>query len=134
MAYMCHKWPRICSTCRKHFSVFSFFMTYHRACNWKNITGATSGSGTAYTSGAHEFTPSLAISGVHSSCYAIVRFMCMLCRSLFVLLSFNHCVVGPPPDYGFWLPLWYLQILIIWLSNLITTLVFSNSSVYIERT
>jgi hypothetical protein len=29
MEYMCHKWPRICSTCRKHFLVFSSFMTYH---------------------------------------------------------------------------------------------------------
>jgi hypothetical protein len=25
--------PRICSTCRKHFPVFSSFMTYHRVCN-----------------------------------------------------------------------------------------------------
>jgi hypothetical protein len=33
MEYLCHKWPRICSTCRKHFSVLSSFMTYHRICN-----------------------------------------------------------------------------------------------------
>ena len=31
--YLCHKWPRICSTCRKHFSVLSSFMTYYRVCN-----------------------------------------------------------------------------------------------------
>ena len=30
MEYLCHKWPRICSTCRKHFPVLSSFMTYHR--------------------------------------------------------------------------------------------------------
>ena len=30
---MCHKWPRICSTCRNHFSILSSFMTYHLACN-----------------------------------------------------------------------------------------------------
>jgi hypothetical protein len=24
---------RICSTCRKHFPVFSSFMTYHQVCN-----------------------------------------------------------------------------------------------------
>ena len=30
MKYLCHKWPRICSTCRKHFPVLSSFMTYHR--------------------------------------------------------------------------------------------------------
>jgi hypothetical protein len=35
----------------------SSFMTYHRDCNWSNTTGATSESGTAYTSGAPEFTP-----------------------------------------------------------------------------
>ena len=33
MKYLCHKWPRICSTCRKHFPVLSSFMTYHRFCN-----------------------------------------------------------------------------------------------------
>jgi hypothetical protein len=25
MEYLCHKWPRICSTCRKHFPVLSSF-------------------------------------------------------------------------------------------------------------
>jgi len=33
-------------------------MTYHRVCNWINTTGATSGEGAAYLSGAPEFTPS----------------------------------------------------------------------------
>jgi hypothetical protein len=33
MEYLCHKWPRICSTYRKHFPVLSSFMTYHRVCN-----------------------------------------------------------------------------------------------------
>ena len=32
-------------------------MTYHQVCN--NMTGATSGAGTAYPSGAPEFTPAL---------------------------------------------------------------------------
>ena len=31
--YMCHKRPRICSTCRKHFPVLSSLMTYRRICN-----------------------------------------------------------------------------------------------------
>ena len=42
-------------------------------------------------------------------------FCVMLCRSLFVLLSFcfvGHCVVCPSLIYGFWLYLWYLQILL----------------------
>jgi hypothetical protein len=33
MEYLCHKWPQICSTCRKHFPVLSSFMTYHRVYN-----------------------------------------------------------------------------------------------------
>jgi hypothetical protein len=35
----------------------------------------------------------------------------MLCRSLFVLISFyfDHCVGCPSSIYGFWLSLWYLQ-------------------------
>jgi hypothetical protein len=33
MEYLCHKWPWICSTCRKHFPVLSSFMIYDRVCN-----------------------------------------------------------------------------------------------------
>jgi hypothetical protein len=33
MEYLCHKWPRICSTCRKYFPILSSFMTYNRVCN-----------------------------------------------------------------------------------------------------
>ena len=40
------------------------------------MTGATSGAGTAYRSGAPEFTPGF---------YSIFSLMCMFCRSLFVL-------------------------------------------------
>jgi hypothetical protein len=32
--YLCHKWPRICSTCRKHSPVLSLFMTYHLERTW----------------------------------------------------------------------------------------------------
>ena len=39
------------------------FMIYHRICNKINTTGANSGAGTAYHSGAPEFTPGF--SGVH---------------------------------------------------------------------
>ena len=33
MEYLCHKRPRMCTTCRKHFPVLSSLMTYHRVCN-----------------------------------------------------------------------------------------------------
>jgi len=54
----------------------------------------------------------------------IFSFMCMFCRSLFILLSlfFGHCVFCPS-IYGFWFPLWYLQ-----------TLLDSNRKSYIYRT
>ena len=71
-----------------------------------NRTCATSGTGTSYPSGAPEFT-----SGFKwGSCYPIFSFMCMFCRSFFVL--FLLAIV---------LPFFYLQILI-------TPLVSSNSS------
>jgi hypothetical protein len=59
-------------------------MTYIRMCNQTNTTGATSGAGTAYPSGAPEFTPGF----VWGSCYSVFSFICMLRRLLFVLLSF----------------------------------------------
>jgi hypothetical protein len=39
-----HKWPRICSTCRKHNLVLFSFMPFHWVCNTK---GGTSWAGTA---------------------------------------------------------------------------------------
>ena len=128
MEYLCHKWPRICSTCRKHFQVLSSFMTYHRVCN---STCVTNGAGTDYPSGAPEFT----------SGYSIFSYMCMLCRSLLVLfyfffwplcclffcllaivlsvlLSFGHCVVCSSSIYGLWLPHWYRQTIYIYVEIL----------------
>ena len=86
------------------------FRTYHRVCIQINTTGVPSGAGTVYPSGAPEFTPGLQ----WGSCFSIFSFMCMYCRSLFVLLSFF-----------FW-PLWCLFFFDIRI--LITPLVSSNSS------
>ena len=63
-------------------SVLSSFMTYHRIFNQINTTGATSGAGTIYPSGAPEFIPSFQ----WDSCYSIFSLMCMFCRSLCVLV------------------------------------------------
>ena len=69
------------------FPVHSSFTTYYRVCNQINTTGATRGAGTAYPSGAPEFT-----SGFQwGSCYSIFSFIYMFCRSLFVLLYFFFC-------------------------------------------
>jgi hypothetical protein len=74
------------------------------------ITGATSGAVTGYPSGAPEFTSDF----YWGSFYSIFSFMCMCCRSLFVLLSF------------FYLPLCSLD-LSFDLRILITPFVSSNS-------
>jgi hypothetical protein len=51
--------------------------------------GATTGSGTAYPSGTHEFTPGFQ----WGSCYLIISCMCM-----FSPFSFGHCVVCSSPE------------------------------------
>ena len=72
MEYLCHKWPRICSTCRKHIPVHSSFLTYHRVCYYINTASATSGAGTAYPS-EHMISPPV----FRGSCYSVFSFMCM---------------------------------------------------------
>jgi hypothetical protein len=81
--YQYHKWPRICSACRVHNPVLSSFMTYHRVCNKCNTTDVKCGIGTAYPSGAPEFTPGF--NGVRVARSLV--FCLMFCRLLFVLLA-----------------------------------------------
>ena len=71
------------------------------------MTGAISGSGTAYPSGAPEFTPGFSGVRVTQS-----SFMCMFCRSLFVLLYFFFLAIILSVLLRFWLSLWYLQTLL----------------------
>jgi hypothetical protein len=54
--YLCHKWPWICSICRKHNPVLVSFMTNHWVRQKSNMMGAKCGAGTAYASGEPEFT------------------------------------------------------------------------------
>ena len=90
--------------------VLSSFMNYHRMCNQINMTSTTSGAGTAYLSRAPKFSPGFQ----WGLCYTIVSFMCMLCRSLFVILSFFAIVLSilrfTDSYYPFWL--WYLETLL----------------------
>ena len=105
MEYLCHKWPRICSACRKHFPVLSSFMTYHPI----NTKGVTSEAGTE-TLPVHPNLPPV-FSGVRVT-RSLVLCVCFIDRCLsFSPFSFDHCVVCPS-FYGFWLPLWYLQTLL----------------------
>ena len=72
---------------------------YYRVCNQINTTGATSGAGTAYPSGAPEFTPSF--SGVRVT-RSLVLYVFFLDRCLsFCTFSFDHCVVCSSSIYGF---------------------------------
>jgi len=111
MEYLCHKWQRICSTCRKHFPALSSFMTCHRIWNYINTMGVPNGAGTAYPSGAPEFTP--VSSGVRVT-RSLVLCVCFVDRCLsFCPFSFGQCVVCSSSIYGFWLPLWYFQTLLL---------------------
>jgi len=63
--------------------------------------------GTAYPSGAPEFTPGF--SGVRVA-QSLVLCVCFVDRCLsFCTFSFGQCVVCFSSIYGFWLLLWYLQ-------------------------
>jgi hypothetical protein len=98
--YLRHKWPRICSTCRKH-----FFRSFPRS--WlitgfvTRLTpmGATSGAGTAYPSGAPQFTP--VVSAVRVTRY-LVLYVCFVdhCFS-FCTFSFVLSVLLRYTDYSF---------------------------------
>jgi hypothetical protein len=51
-------------------------------------------------------------SGVHVTRSLVLCHVCFVDRCLY-FCSFGHCVVCPSSIYGFWLPLWYLQTLLI---------------------
>jgi hypothetical protein len=72
-------------------------MTYHRVCNQIYTTGATSGEGIVFDSGAHRFTPVLV--GLLLLDPLFLSFIHMLCRSLFVLFC-CHCVVCQLAIFG----------------------------------
>ena len=50
---------------------------------------------------------------------SLVLYVCFVDRCLsFCTFSFGHCVVCSSSIYGFWLPLWYLQTLLVYVSEL----------------
>ena len=70
----------ICSICRSYSPMLlSSFMTDNLVCNKTNTSDATSGTGTAYPSGAPEFTP--------GSCDSIFSYMCSILYIVIFLLS-----------------------------------------------
>jgi hypothetical protein len=88
LEYLCHKWPWIYSTCRKHFPVLSSFTGYiTRLTRWVPLVEQE-----LLTLPEHLSSPPV-FSGVRVT------------RSL----ALCDCVVCSSLIYGFWLPLWYLQ-------------------------
>ena len=110
MEYLCHKWPRICSTCRKHFQVLSSFMTYHGSVT--RLTRQVSlVKQELLTLPEHLSSPPV-FNGVRVT-QSLVLYVCFVDRYLsFCTFSFGHCVVCSFSKYRFWLPLWYLQTLL----------------------
>ena len=107
MKYLCRKWPRICSTCRKHFSVLFSFTTYHRVWLTPRVSLVEQ---ELHTLPKHLSSPPV-FSGVRVT-RSLVVYVCFVDRCLsFCTFSFGHCVVCFSSIYGFWLPLWYLQTL-----------------------
>ena len=93
--------------CPTHFQYQMMFML-----SSGNMPGVTSGAGTAYPSWSPEFTPIV----WWYLCCSIFRFLCGVCRSLFVLFLlaivlplYCHCIAFHFVIYGFWLPLVYHQ-------------------------
>jgi hypothetical protein len=98
MEYLCQKWTRICSTCRKHFLVLSSWQV--PLVEQKLLTRPE-----------HLSSPPV-FSGVRVS-RSVVLCVCFVDRCLsFCTFTFCHSVVCSS-IYGFWLPLWYLQTLLI---------------------
>ena len=75
-------------------------MTYHWICNKIYTKGATYGAGTAYPSGAPEFTPGF----WWCSCCWIFSFPCNVLYIVVCPFSFGRRIVCPP-IYDSWLPL-----------------------------
>jgi len=59
----------------------------------------------------HMISPPV-FSGVRVTRY-VALYVCFVDRCLSFVLFFVHCVVCSSSIYGFWLPLWYLQTLLI---------------------
>ena len=75
------------------------------------LTGVSSGAGTAYPS--EHLSSSSVYSGVRVT-RSLVLHVCFVDRCLsFCTFSFDHCVVCSSSIYGFCLPLWDLQTLLL---------------------
>jgi hypothetical protein len=103
MEYLCHKWPRICSTCRKHFPIPSSLMTYHGFVT--RLTRRVSLVEQELLTLPEILNSPPVFGGVHVTRSAVL-FVCCLS---FCTFSFGQCVVCTSSIYRFSLPLSYPQ-------------------------
>jgi hypothetical protein len=130
MEYPRHKWPRICSTYRKH-----FFRSFPRS--WlitRFVTRLTPRvplvKQEMLTLSEHLRSPPV-FSGVRVT-RSLVLYVCFVDHCLsFCTFSFGHCVFCFSSIYGFWLLLWYLKNLLI---NILpqSSLEFSCYSIFLS--
>ena len=107
MEYLCHKWPRICSTCRNHFPVLSSFT--------RSITRLTRRvplvEQELLTLPEHLNSPP--VFGGFRVTWSLALCVCFVDRCLSLCtFSFGHCFVCSSSIHRLWLPLWYLQTLL----------------------
>jgi hypothetical protein len=97
--YLCHKWPRICSICRKHFPSFphAWLITGFVAKLTRRVLVVEQGLLTLPV-----FSPGFE----WGSCCSIFSFMCMFCRCS-ILVSNNPLLRKPHRWYND-PPLWYV--------------------------
>jgi hypothetical protein len=116
MEYLCHKWPRIylplvVNTSRSfpHSQLITGFVT--RLTRRVPLVEQE-----MPTLPEHLISPPV-FSGVRVT-RSLVLYVCFVnCCLSFCAFSFGHCVVCSSSIYGLWLPLWYLQTLLIILIN-----------------
>ena len=104
MEYLCHKWPRICSTCRNHFAVLSSFVAYHQFVT--RLTRRMSLVEQELLTIPEHLGSLPVFSGVRVT-RSVVLCVCFVdsCLSFCTFCLFLF-------DIRFWLPIWYLQILL----------------------
>jgi hypothetical protein len=101
MEYLCHKWPRICST---HSWLITGFVT--------RLTRRVPHVEQELPTLPEHLSSPPVFSGVRVTRSLVLR-VCFVDRCLsFCTFSFGNCVVCSSSIYGFWLPLWYLQTLL----------------------
>ena len=100
MEYMCHKLPRIYSTC-KHFPGLPSFIAYHRICNQIDTTDATNGAGTAYPFETHAFTLSFSVVRVTRSLFDVYVLLMFVCPFVLFFLVIALSVLRRYTDYDY---------------------------------